>query len=346
MSARKRVLMHMSGLSTDDEVCSSSSCDQAVDELQPEACAAESADVQKIFQHLSNAEAVLRTMQNNHTYAEVKEWDLRLTSIINSAHCFRNAFDYLTAGSDNEMFTAFVDKTAAYMSASSQEKVKMVPLLAGAIDEFAERLHERLCELSAKCALRSASQAPTPVCVQESYFSAMFDALLQDIDQLRALGRKQLHAVGANTKQRQELDKQRQCLFQSFLVLSPTAVRAAPADSTTPSSCCICSSEFSNDGGCAERLTLGCCQYKQSICKQCFISASFQNSNAGVKSFAHCPFCRSEYKLYTQESPAAAAAVPTGGAAGAVQPEKCPLVAQVKKRRVFGPSSARRRIEF
>jgi hypothetical protein len=83
-------------------------------------------------------------------------------------------------------------------------------------------------------------------------------------------------------------------LFRASLNVSLAV--AAPLHVGDPQQCPLCLSDFAT--GVAERVTLPCCDHKQSICRNCFVLSAFEDSNEATKTFAHCPFCRSEFSLY------------------------------------------------
>jgi hypothetical protein len=62
---------------------------------------------------------------------------------------------------------------------------------------------------------------------------------------------------------------------------------AAPLHVGDPQQCPLCRADFA--AGDAERLTLACCDHKQSICRRCFVRSAFESSNEATKTFAHCP---------------------------------------------------------
>jgi hypothetical protein len=78
--------------------------------------------------------------------------------------------------------------------------------------------------------------------------------------------------------------------------LNDSLAVAAPLHVGDQQQCSLCLSDFA--AGVVECVTLACCDHKQSICRNCFVLSAFEDSNEATKTFAHCPFCRSEFSLY------------------------------------------------
>lgn len=314
-------------------------------------------DVRQSFLNLQNMENLVQLIYNNGMCVQSKTIEHCCTSIASSVSVILDCSVQLVP--DKEIFIAFIAASREFLLASGTQKTALLPALLDSCDVFGEQLHARVKLLSAEYALipKRAQLTAAQLCDIELLYA--YNMLLAEIDLLHELRRHIARSKAERDQLRTHVNAHRLVLFEQALVAPP--VECTPVHSPADDAMCrVCCSTFTDKGD-NERLVLLCCQRKQSICRQCFVTASYQASGEGIKSFARCPFCCTEFSLYgrDQQAPAVAVAVaPTVAAATttAAAPTTTAVAADVthKRRRVAcdatgttkGVIRARRNLQF
>jgi hypothetical protein len=264
----------------DADVCNSStSCARAV---------------QQKFVEVQNAEHLHKLLHGNNLFAQNQSIQVRCATIISSALCAADCCDRPSEATEKEFFMAFTKATAGFLHADAAKKAEMLDAVVRSCEQLAEQLEDKVCAMRADKALLPVEAPPTAEQLRNEELLRAYTLLLAEIDRMRETRRQ--HALA-------KVDYEQVCasllprklnFFERNLKCMP-ATRAPldPADQQ----CNVCGNDFTSDDAVA-RLTLACCQHKQSICKKCFIASTYEKSNKGIKSFASCPFCRAEYSLY------------------------------------------------
>lgn len=268
-------------------------------ELPPPASVdASSGAVQLDFMNLNNAENLFRLLQANAGISHEKCADVICASIVCSVQCLVSDSKRSEQKSEDNFFIEFADATAGFLRAGPVQKAAMLASIVKHCEQFAERLHDRLCVMRAEQALLPDGAPLTAQVLRDQQILHVYSALLAETDRLRDLRRHQAQAKADYERVRAHQKSLKLDLF--CRALKQTPAKCAPLD-PTDAACHVCGLDYTADGA-VQRITLACCMHKQSICRQCFAMSSFEKSDEGIKSFANCPFCRTEYTLYEAKS--------------------------------------------
>lgn len=248
-------------------------------------------DVQKEFIDLQNAENLDKLLHGNTLYAQAQSVQVRCASIISSALCIVSCCDRVAETTEDNFFISFTKATAGFLRAGAAQKVAMLDNVVRNCEQLAELLHEKVCAMRADQALLPATEPVTAKRLCDEQLLQVYTKLLAEVDCMRAMRRQLVLAKTEQQQFRATMATRKRDVFRRALGRTPAT--SAPLDPADPT-CHVCGSDYTAD----ERLTLACCQHKQSICRQCFTSSTYEKSNEGIKSFANCPFCRTEYPLY------------------------------------------------
>ena len=282
-------------------------------ELQPEPVQRDAAQVQREFIDLANVESLHLLLRDTTVMCIGKQIEVQCLAIANAITCIVS-FSTHEALSAN-FFEPFVAETRAFLSAAPSERAALIEPMCARFGELGALLRRETRSLHTQLIVRPPANAtPGTTLINRCALDA-FRALVDEIEQLRTLvARQQTHKATAEARADETRVSKRR-LFRA--ALHCTVTRRAEATDGEPQ-CCVCSRDYSATGkrvtlgSCqhkqsictdcsttAERITLGSCQHKQSICTDCFAAASFADSSEGIKTFAHCPFCRQSYQLYS-----------------------------------------------
>lgn len=253
-------------------------------------------DVQKEFIDLQNAENLDKLLHGNSLYAQAQSVQVRCASIISSALCIVSCCDCVAENTEDNFFIPFTKATTGFLRAGAAQKVAMLDNVVRSCEQLAEQVHEKVCAMRADQALVPATEPLTAKRLCDEQLLQVYTKLLAEIDCMRAMRRQLVLAKTEQAQFRAALATRKRDVFRRALGRTP--VTSAPLDPADPL-CHVCGSDYAADGS-VERLTLACCQHKQSICRQCFTASTYEKSNEGIKSFANCPFCRTEYPLYEE----------------------------------------------
>lgn len=271
----------------------------SVDE-EPDVCNGSTScarEVQKKFVEVQNADNLHQLLHGNSLYAQNQSIHVRCASIISSALCAVDCCDRPVEATEKEFLVAFTKTTAGFLHADAAKKVEMVDTVARGCEQLADLLEEKVCVMRADKALLSVDEPFTAERLRNEDLLQVYTLLLAEISQLREMRRQQVRAKVSYEQFTASLLARKLDFFERNLKCMPAT--RAPLDPADPR-CNVCGDNFTSDGE-VERLTLACCQHKQSICNKCFIVSTYEKSNKGIKSFASCPFCRAEFSLYQQK---------------------------------------------
>lgn len=252
-------------------------------------------DVQQQFVEVHNAENLHQLLHGNSLYAQNQSIQVRCASIVGSALCVVDCCDRPSEAAEKEVFAAFTKATAGFLHADAAKKAEMLDGVARSCEQLAEQLEDKVCAMRADKALLPVDEPPTAERLRNEELLQVYTLLLAEIDRLREMRRQRALAKAQYEQFCASLLPRKLDFFERNLKRTPAT--RAPLDPADPQ-CNVCGDDFTSADGAAERLTLACCQHKQSICNKCFIASTYEKSNKGIKSFASCPFCRAEYSLY------------------------------------------------
>lgn len=259
-------------------------------------------DIQREFVEMYNVDNLFGLVWSNKTLAESKCLEVLCISIVSTVSVIINSYDRIKATASDKFFIEFAEETKNFLRAGAAQKLTQLDNVALRCEQLAEQLHDRVCVLRADEALIPKSEPLTTKRFCDQQLLSAYTVLLYELDRFRDLRRQQALVKAEQQRMRTAFSDKRLGLFGRALKDTP-ATHAPPSPGASGSACHVCSSEYTVDGD-HERLTLACCDHKQAICRQCFTAASYQDSGEGIKSFARCPFCRTEYTLY-ESKPAA-----------------------------------------
>jgi hypothetical protein len=251
-------------------------------------------DVQKKFVEVQNAEHLHQLLHGNNMYAQNQSIQVRCASIIGSALCAADCCDRPCEAAEKEFFMAFTKATAGFLHADATKKSEMLDAVARSCEQLAELLEDKVCTMRADQALIPVDEPLTADRLRNEELLQVYTLLLAEIDRMREMRRQHALAKADYEQVCASLLLHKLDFFERNLKCMPVA--RAPLDPADPQ-CNVCGEDFTSDGAVA-RLTLACCQHKQSICNKCFVASTYAKSNKGIKSFTSCPFCRAEYALY------------------------------------------------
>jgi hypothetical protein len=249
--------------------------------------------VQRDFIDLCNAQNVFDMSQANSGYGLRKGVEYQCMSIISTISCICSGFSGNNNDAQKSCFSVFIEGTKMFLHSTAQEKHAMLDAIAQKCIAFAPILAVKIRAVD-RLLKAEASQnrlSATYLLRRQTLFE--YKILAADIDFLGTLVERQesLKKTGGSMREMMAADKFR--LFCKAMLSGP-AVHAAPI--AIDPQCSICRSDFCAPG--MKRMTLACCNHRQSICESCFFLTSYQKSNEGMKTFSVCPFCRTEYSLY------------------------------------------------
>lgn len=257
--------------------------------------------VQREFIDLANAQCLfalvhIKTQMTSHRQIDVQCG--MIASLITTIVSFSGR-DAASA----KFFEAVVQVARQFSAAVGRERAQLIDATSRAFVRFGSQLHSEAQWLRSNLIDSPPADASACAVLINDQALAVYKILIGEIAVLRAMIEGQLavkhdadqHTINTSAAKRRVFCEAIRC---------DSAVAAAP--STSDLQCCVCSRDYSDT---VERLTLSCCQHKQALCRDCFVDASYQNSQEGVKTFAQCPFCRGAYDLYSSNTaPALSAA--------------------------------------
>lgn len=262
-------------------------------------CQRDAAQVQREFIDLANAENLFALVRGNANLCARRQIEVHCVAIANTISCIvvHSSSDAASA----KFFESVLPKARAFAAASAAERSALLDETCRCFvrlgSQLALEMHRLVTRLTTEPVTSSAC-----VLLTNRQAIEVYRLVIAETQALRALIDRQLQIKKAADVHVEMTRSVKRRLF-SVALQQCTAATPAKVAGGDPQ-CCVCSQDYS---GTVQRLTLACCRHKQSICKDCFVAATYENSNEGIKTFAHCPFCRTAFQLYpsaTTDKPA------------------------------------------